>query len=139
MVVIDQNVMDASASAYQANIPENELNLEAMNNEILDLLPPKIHENTFKWIIFSDLHVKDSSIETCEQVLQHINDVAVEEKAGIIFLGDFWHVRGSLNVELLNRVLRSLMKWTQPVILIPGNHDQVQPYCTYDYRITHNY
>ena len=46
-------------------------------------------------------------------------------QAGIIFLGDFWHVRGSLSVELLNRVLKCLKEWTQPVIMIPGNHDQV--------------
>ena len=78
MIVIDQNAsIDTSASAYQVGILENELNLEVMNNEIMELLPPKIHENTLEWIIFSDLHVKDSSIETCEQVLQHINDVAV--------------------------------------------------------------
>ena len=34
-------------------------------------------------------------------------------------------MRGALNVELLNRILRSLGKWTVPVIMIPGNHDQV--------------
>ena len=49
----------------------------------------------------------------------------VERDAGIIFLGDFWHVRGSLEVELLNRVLQSLRQWTVPVVMIPGNHDQV--------------
>jgi DNA repair exonuclease SbcCD nuclease subunit len=30
-----------------------------------------------------------------------------------------------LNVELLNRVMCKLKTWTQPVIMIPGNHDQV--------------
>jgi hypothetical protein len=40
--------------------------------------------------------------------------------------GDFWHVRGALCVDLLNRVLASLKQWTQPVIMIPGNHDQVR-------------
>jgi hypothetical protein len=39
--------------------------------------------------------------------------------------GDFWHVRGALCVDLLNRVLTALKQWTQPVIMIPGNHDQV--------------
>ena len=52
-------------------------------------------------------------------------------QAGIIFLGDFWHVRGSLSVELLNRVLKCLKEWTQPVIMIPGNHDQA--YIHYKY------
>jgi hypothetical protein len=41
-------------------------------------------------------------------------------------IGDFWHVRGALCVDLLNRVLASLKQWTQPVIMIPGNHDQVR-------------
>jgi len=80
---------------------------------------------TKKWIIFSDLHVKLSSIETCEEVLDLVSQEAIKREAGIIFLGDFWHVRGALNVELLNRIMRSLNKWTSPVIMIPGNHDQV--------------
>ena len=83
---------------------------------------------TKKWIIFSDLHVKLSSIETCEEVLDLVSQEAVRREAGIIFLGDFWHVRGALNVELLNRIMRSLNKWTSPVIMIPGNHDQVVLY-----------
>jgi hypothetical protein len=66
-----------------------------------------------------------ASIETCEQVLVEVNRAAKERDAGILFLGDFWHVRGALSVELLNRVLKVLRSWTQPVILIPGNHDQV--------------
>jgi metallophosphoesterase superfamily enzyme len=46
--------------------------------------------------------------------------------AGIIFLGDFWHIRGALRVEVLNRVMAELAQWTQPVVLLPGNHDQVR-------------
>jgi DNA repair exonuclease SbcCD nuclease subunit len=76
-------------------------------------------------VIFSDLHVKSASIEVCEEVLHRVHQEALERNAGIIFLGDFWHVRGALSVELLNRVLKSLRKWEQPVIMIPGNHDQV--------------
>jgi DNA repair exonuclease SbcCD nuclease subunit len=68
---------------------------------------------------------KGSSIETCEHVLEKVHDEALKRNAGIIFLGDFWHVRGALSVELLNRVLKSLEAWSQPVIMIPGNHDQV--------------
>ena len=90
--------------------------------------------------------MKSSSIETCEEVLKTVHLEALKRKAslenmpvplfvqvftllllqaGIIFLGDFWHVRGSLSVELLNRALKSLREWSQPVIMIPGNHDQV--------------
>lgn len=90
------------------------------------LSPPTAHLQCDRWVVFSDLHVKASSIETCEQVLKIVHDAAVDRDAGVIFLGDFWHVRGSLNVELLNRVLYALQNWTQPVIMIPGNHDQVR-------------
>lgn len=69
--------------------------------------------------------MKASSIETCEQVLHEVNECARQRNAGIIFLGDFWHIRGALSVDLLNRVLKSLQRWSQPVIMIPGNHDQV--------------
>lgn len=88
--------------------------------------PPRLHQQTQHWLVFSDLHVKASSLETCEAILDHLHQEAVARKAGIIFLGDFWHVRGVLNVELLNRILQCLRKWTQPVIMIPGNHDQVR-------------
>jgi hypothetical protein len=46
-------------------------------------------------------------------------------KAGIIFLGDFWHSRGALPVELLNMAILKLQTWKCPAIFIPGNHDQV--------------
>ncbi len=83
--------------------------------------PPMLHRQVKKWIIFSDLHVKGSSIDNCEQVLHEVHLAAVARQAGIIFLGDFWHVRGAINVDLLNRVLLSLKQWTQPVIMIPGD------------------
>lgn len=87
---------------------------------------PVLHAQFDKWVIFSDLHVKGSSIDACEEVLAEVHAAAVRRNAGIIFLGDFWHVRGSLSVELLNRVLKALRLWQQPVIMIPGNHDQVR-------------
>lgn len=87
--------------------------------------PPQQHKDCKNWVIFSDLHVKSASMDVCEEVLHQVHQAAVERDAGVIFLGDFWHVRGSLIVELLNRVLKALGKWKQPVIMIPGNHDQV--------------
>jgi metallophosphoesterase superfamily enzyme len=89
--------------------------------------PPPMHKAFQNWVVFSDLHVKDSSIDICEEILYKVNEEAQKNNAGIIFLGDFWHVRGSLSVDLLNRVLKVLRTWTQPVIMIPGNHDQVRP------------
>lgn len=87
--------------------------------------PPAAHLKVKDWILFSDLHVKSASIDVCEQVLREVHTAAVQRQAGIIFLGDFWHVRGALNVDLLNRILICLSAWTQPVVMIPGNHDQV--------------
>jgi hypothetical protein len=86
---------------------------------------PPPHMRVDDWVIFSDLHVKSASIEICEEVLDEVHRESMSRNAGIIFLGDFWHVRGALNVDLLNRILVHLSKWTQPVIMIPGNHDQV--------------
>jgi hypothetical protein len=81
--------------------------------------PPSV-EAVKKWVVFSDLHVKSTSVETCERVLDLVHDEALKRQAGIVFLGDFWHVRGAVSVELLNRVLKCLRRWSQPTIMIPG-------------------
>ena len=39
--------------------------------------------------------------------------------------GDFWDERGALPVEPLNRILSELSGWTQPMLMLVGNHDQV--------------
>lgn len=91
-----------------------------------------LHQNCKSWVVFSDLHVKGDSIDTCEKVLISVHQAAVARQGGIIFLGDFWHVRRSLDVELLNRVLDVLRTWTCPVIMIPGNHDQVPKPCYFE-------
>ena len=39
--------------------------------------------------------------------------------------GDFWHVRGTLPVNPLNRVLKEFREWRQPTLMLVGNHDQV--------------
>jgi hypothetical protein len=41
------------------------------------------------------------------------------------FLGDFWHARGAIPVEPLIDALNAVREWTQPAVMIPGNHDQV--------------
>lgn len=111
---------------FSGNTAELSTSRDEVQN-VLDCVPaPKVHESMSRWIIFSDLHVKDSTIEVCEEVLIKVHEAARERQAGVIFLGDFWHIRGALNVELLNRILSSLAQWTQPLVMIPGNHDQVQ-------------
>ena len=79
-----------------------------------------------RWVVFSDLHVSHGTLAVCEEVLARTHAEAHARRAGILFLGDFFHVRGSLRVEQLNRVLQSLRLWGDtPCIMIPGNHDQV--------------
>jgi DNA repair exonuclease SbcCD ATPase subunit/DNA repair exonuclease SbcCD nuclease subunit len=83
------------------------------------------HLSFTKWVVFTDLHCAPSSLDTSLKVLDHVHRVAVEEDAGILFLGDWWHHRGTIRVDALNAVLKALSVWTQPLVMIPGNHDQV--------------
>eukprot|EP00898_Chlorokybus_atmophyticus_P001658 jgi/Chlat1/2493/Chrsp175S02368 len=83
----------------------------------------KIYEH---WVLFSDLHLSMRSLATCKKVLNRVHQLAVERKAGILFLGDFWHEANHLMpIELLHEVVKLLRLWTQPMVMIPGNHDQV--------------
>ena len=83
------------------------------------------HLSYKKWVMFTDLHCAPSTLDTCLEVLEHVHQLAVERDAGILFLGDFWHHRGTIRVDILNSVLTALESWTQPMVMIPGNHDQV--------------
>lgn len=83
------------------------------------------HADVSEWVVFSDLHLSDRSLPTCLEVLETVHRTAQQRGAGIAFLGDWWHVRGSLNVKVLNACLDALSEWEAPVILLPGNHDQV--------------
>lgn len=83
------------------------------------------HLSFTKWVVFTDLHCAPSTLETSLQVLDCVQQLALERNAGVLFLGDFWHHRGTLRVDCLNAVLDHLSSWTVPMVLIPGNHDQV--------------
>jgi len=85
----------------------------------------KHHLSFKKWVLFTDLHCSRSTLSTCLKVLDFVHQKAVEHNAGILFLGDFWHFRGTLRVDVLNAVLDKLAGWKQPLVMIPGNHDQV--------------
>ncbi|GJP80515.1 hypothetical protein CLOP_g10722 [Closterium sp. NIES-67] len=95
------------------------------------LFPPPVvpaaFERVQQWVLFSDLHVSRRNAELCAALLKHVHGLAKDRAAGVVFLGDFWHVRGSLPVEALNAVMGVMGPhcWTQPTIMIPGNHDQV--------------
>ena len=77
------------------------------------------------WVVLTDLHCSPSTLATCLQVLDTTHRLACERRAGVLFLGDFWHQRGTLRVDCLNAVLDALKSWTVPMIMIPGNHDQI--------------
>ena len=83
-------------------------------------VPPRL------WVVFSDLHVSASTLSTCLEVLYRAREEAKARGAGIAFLGDFWHHRGSLPVEPLNEIVELFsMQWKIPTLMLVGNHDQV--------------
>ena len=83
------------------------------------------HSSYDKWVVFTDLHCSSTTLDTCIEVLDTVHTVALEENAGVLFLGDFWHHRGTLRVDCLNAILKAFESWQVPMIMIPGNHDQV--------------
>jgi DNA repair exonuclease SbcCD nuclease subunit len=83
------------------------------------------HSKYNRWLIFSDLHVTPSTLSTCLQVLAFVHSTAMQHQAGILFLGDFWHIRGFIRVDCLCAVLGAMSNWQVPCIMIPGNHDQI--------------
>eukprot|EP00873_Tetraselmis_striata_P041002 jgi/Tetstr1/461266/TSEL_006393.t1 len=91
--------------------------------------PPPSRETLWRgvkeWIVFSDLHVCAASLETSLAVLRTVKREAAARGAGVLFLGDFWHHRGSLPVEPLNAVLDEFAGWSAPTLMLVGNHDQV--------------
>ncbi|CDF41398.1 unnamed protein product [Chondrus crispus] len=86
---------------------------------------PAALESKRMYVVLSDLHVKRETVFTCVQALKIAHAEALKRDAGIVFLGDFWHARGSLAVEPLNIILEELQHWSVPVVMIPGNHDLV--------------
>lgn len=82
----------------------------------------------WKFVLFSDLHVSAATIDRCIATLGLIRDLSREESAPVVFLGDFWHHRHSLQVRHVDRLLQEFQQWSDEGVratLIPGNHDQV--------------
>ncbi|GMH42164.1 hypothetical protein BSKO_10083 [Bryopsis sp. KO-2023] len=77
------------------------------------------------WVVFSDLHVTKRTLPACIETLRIVRQEAEERGAGVLMLGDFWHHKGSLPVEPLNAVLSELRPWNFPMLMLTGNHDQV--------------
>jgi hypothetical protein len=79
-----------------------------------------------KWIVFSDLHVTPRTLPVCLEVLKKVREEAAARSAGVLFLGDFWHLRGSLPVEPLNEVVKLFAtQWEAQTLMLVGNHEQV--------------
>jgi len=101
----------------------------ASNSQIEErLLEQVAHHSTYEhWVVLTDLHCSPSTLDTCLEVLNIVHETAISQpqKCGILFLGDFWHHRGTLRVDCLNAVLEALANWKVPMVMIPGNHDQV--------------
>ena len=130
-----QFVEDASSDAAdiaidsQVDVPNLARQVQQAMGNASNLDLPPLDESLWeippsKWLVFSDLHVSRSSLPTCLQVLKVVHDEAMARGAGVIFLGDFWHEKGILRVEMLNSVMREMRTWRLPFIAVPGNHDQ---------------
>lgn len=68
------------------------------SSDFISSLDPSLyprHVSADSWVVFSDLHVCFQTLPTCLQVLAAVHDSAVARNAGIMFLGDFWHIRGT--------------------------------------------
>lgn len=81
-------------------------------------------------IIFSDLHLDEDSAETVlGEILPGIRDAAFDRSDPVIAcLGDFYHLRYQVRVEIQNAVRDELKRWISGGLqfrLLPGNHDQV--------------
>lgn len=53
-----------------------------------------LHSRARTWVVFSDLHCSTQTVDVCRTVLRTVHETALQHDAGIIFLGDFWHLRG---------------------------------------------
>jgi DNA repair exonuclease SbcCD nuclease subunit len=79
-------------------------------------------------IVFSDLHLRESSEDACMKVLGAVGDLARKSDRRIVCCGDFWHIRYQVNVRLQNIVvkwLEALHALKIEIDIVPGNHDQV--------------
>ena len=75
--------------------------------------PPPLHEHPVaglprRWVVFSDLHVRQDTLPVCLQLLRTVADEARARAAGVICLGDFWHASGVLSTRQLTAVLSEL-------------------------------
>lgn len=81
-----------------------------------------------KFVVFTDLHVSARTLDRACEVLRRVGALAVDHKATIVCLGDFWDARGVLSVRHVHAVMDVLDEWRTrdlSAVFVPGNHDQV--------------
>lgn len=82
-----------------------------------------------RMLLFSDLHLRAESMSVVREVFTQLLKEAHKNGAGTIgFLGDFYHLRYAVPVEVQNMVatwLEEIHGSGLQIILLPGNHDQV--------------
>lgn len=78
------------------------------------------------WLITSDWHLRKETAETVFKVLERVDEIVMSEKLdGVIHIGDLYHTRYVLDIEIQNRLVDQLKLWEYPLVIVPGNHDQI--------------
>jgi DNA repair exonuclease SbcCD ATPase subunit len=146
-ISVSKSATEPLTSRQQQPLVSNIINLDAylqnpanVSNRIddtVDMDQLRYFQTIKEWVVFTDLHCSPHTIDTCVQVLLRVHSIAQERNAGILFLGDFWHIRShSIRIDCLNRIMSILRcHYTQPMILIPGNHDQISSSLSRDQNI----
>lgn len=92
------------------------------------LIESPLVRETWRLIVFTDLHVSAKTLDRALRLLAHVREVAVSHKADVICLGDFWDQRSTLAVRQLHEVQVEFERWRTAgvrLFMLPGNHDQV--------------
>jgi DNA repair exonuclease SbcCD nuclease subunit/ABC-type thiamine transport system ATPase subunit len=92
------------------------------------LVLPSLKTAEWRFIVFTDLHVGNKTIDRALALLDRVRDIAKHYDCPAICLGDFWDQRTALAVRHLDLVQREFEKWGNEgvrLIIVPGNHDQV--------------
>lgn len=81
-----------------------------------------------KFLLYSDLHIREDTLQTCETALSQIGELAVKHEVDyIINGGDTFNTRGLLPTSCLDVLYKHYKKWSNngsKQIILVGNHDQ---------------
>lgn len=93
-----------------------------------------------KFLVFSDLHAhnheqfsrrlksgRNSRLQDCLNIIDQVNQIATEQKVDVVlFLGDLFHSRTKLDIDVLTSVVDRMNYLGQchKTVALVGNHDQ---------------